>query len=96
MKSSLIVKDFSVQKAQDLSVTKPVRLLNHASPCLTFEISQLIKMRHGDYPSRRLLGKAQTGLHMLERGVALYHGVKSAYQTGSAIAAAAAPLMMAL
>ena len=53
-------------------------------------------MKHGGYPSRRLLGKAQTGLHMFERGVALYHGVKGAYQTASAIAAVAAPLMMAL
>ena len=53
-------------------------------------------MKHGGYPSRRLLGKAQTGLHMLERGVALYHGVKGAYQTASAIAGVAAPLMMAM
>ena len=53
-------------------------------------------MKHGGYPSRRLLGKTQTGLHMLERGVALYHGVKDMYQVGAAIAGVAAPLMMTL
>ena len=53
-------------------------------------------MKHGGHPSRRVLGRASTGLHMLERGVALYHGVKDIYQAGAAIAGVAAPLMMAL
>ena len=45
--------------------------------------------------SRRLLDKAKQGAHILERGLAIYHGVRGAVATGSAIASAAAPYLAA-
>ena len=47
------------------------------------------------HPGRRLLDKAKQGAHILERGLAIYHGIRGAVATGSAIASAAAPYMAA-
>ena len=47
------------------------------------------------HPGRRLLDKAKQGAHILERGLAIYHGIRRAVATGSAIASAAAPYMAA-
>ena len=43
------------------------------------------------HPSRRVLYRAKQGLHLMERGLATYHGLKAAYGTVSAFAEAAAP-----
>ena len=43
------------------------------------------------HPSRRVLDRAKQGLHLMERGLATYHGLKAAYGTVSAFAEAAAP-----
>lgn len=41
------------------------------------------------------ISRAWEGMHALERGLLVYHGLKGDYQTGAAIASAAAPLMAA-
>ena len=47
------------------------------------------------HPGCRLLDKAKQGAHILGRGLAIYHGIRGAVATGSAIASAAAPYMAA-
>ena len=47
------------------------------------------------HPSRRLLDKAKQGVHILERGLQIYHGVRGAVAAGSAVASAAAPYFAA-
>ena len=46
---------------------------------------------HRHHPGRRVLNRAKQGLHLLERGLTTYHGLKAAYGTVSAFAEAAAP-----
>ena len=50
----------------------------------------------GHNASRQFLSHTQQGVHLLERGLAVYHGVRGAIQTGAAIASAAAPLLAAV
>ena len=53
-------------------------------------------MKQRSYPGRRALQALGNGLHMLERGVAVYHGLRAAAGTVGAIAEYAAPLMVAM
>ena len=53
-------------------------------------------MKQRQAPGRRALQSIGNGLHLLERGVAVYHGLRGIAATGAAIAEAAAPLMVAL
>ncbi len=48
------------------------------------------------HPGRWLLDRAKQGAHILERGLAIYHDIRGAVATGSAIASAAAPYMAAM
>ena len=50
-------------------------------------------MKQKAHPGRRALKTIGNGLHMLERGVAIYHGIRGIGATLGAAAEIAAPLM---
>ena len=43
--------------------------------------------------ANKWLGRAEKGVHLLEKGIAVAHGLKTAYDIGKTVATAAAPLV---
>ena len=46
--------------------------------------------------ANKWLGRVEKGVHLLEKGVAVAHGLHNAYKIGQAVVASAAPLAAAM